>query len=330
MQRLGGAIRRALGEALTHDPLPPLSSEEGPTLLAGLVGRGIQESRSPRMHEAEGARLGLRYSYKLLDFDRLKLDDDALADLILAAERQNFAGLNVTHPFKESVIACLDSLSPDAAAIGAVNTVLFRDGESFGHNTDCWGFAESFRRSMGGVPLDNIVQLGAGGAGMAVARALIDLGVARLAIYDSNRAKAAALATSLGAAFGSERARAIDEVESSIGKADGLVNATPVGMAKYPGMPVPRDCLRRDLWVADIVYFPAETALLRLARAAGSRVLPGTGMAIFQAVKAFELITGAMPDPEEMARHFGPAEGPEPVPAEATEGALLEGGRAPR
>ncbi|MGH6946510.1 MAG: shikimate dehydrogenase [Kiloniellales bacterium] len=314
-------------EALTADPLPSFSSKQGRPLLAGLVGRGIQESRSPRMHESEGARLGLHYRYKLLDFDRLQLADDALADLILAAERQGFVGLNVTHPFKESVIAYLDGLSPDAAAIGAVNTMVFREGTRFGHNTDCWGFAESFRRSMGGVPLDNVVQLGAGGAGMAVARALVDLGVGRLAIYDSNRAKSAVLATSLAAAFGVARVRAIDEVETIIGTANGLVNATPVGMAKYPGMPVSRDWLRRDLWVADIVYFPAETELLRAAGERGSRVLSGTGMAIFQAVKAFELITAVMPDAKEMARHFGGTGAAAPTPADTTKGARLDQGK---
>jgi shikimate dehydrogenase len=288
----------------------PTEAEDGstaaavsqPVLRAGLLGRGIQESRTPRMHEAEGARLGLSYSYDLFDFDSLGLDDSDLADVVGRARRDGYAGLNVTHPFKERVIAILDGLSPDAAAIGAVNTVVFRDGVAVGHNTDCWGFAESVRRGLQDPELGAVVLIGAGGAGKAVAKALLDLGVQRLAITDSDRSKATRLIDSLRAR-GSRVAEAMP-LEPALARADGLVNATPVGMAKYPGLPVERTWLRPDLWVADVIYFPAETELLRAARAAGCQTLPGAGMAIYQAVKAFELITGMAPDPEQMARHF--------------------------
>jgi shikimate dehydrogenase len=273
-------------------------------LRAALIGRGIQKSRTPQMHEAEGARLGLRYAYHLLDFDQLGLPDEALPDVIHAAHQHGFAGLNVTHPFKQSVLSCLDDLSSDAAAIGAVNTIVLRDGNAVGHNTDCWGFAESFRLQMQGAGLNAVLLIGAGGAGMAVARALLDLDASQVAIFDLDRRKAAGLARSLRSQFGRPCAVAVEDPSSAIRSVDGLVNATPVGMAKYPGMPVPRVELRRGLWVADIVYFPAETELLRAAAAFGCRVLPGRGMAIFQAVKAFELITGVPPDPTEMSRHF--------------------------
>jgi shikimate dehydrogenase len=125
-----------------------------------------------------------------------------------------------------------------------------------------------------------------------------------LEIFDLDRSKAARLAGSLADAVGEGRARIAEDLQGALSEADGLVNATPVGMAKYPGMPVPAAWLRRDLWVADIVYFPRETELLRAARTAGCRTLAGTGMAVFQAVKAFELITGKAPDAKAMARHF--------------------------
>jgi shikimate dehydrogenase len=257
------------------------------------------------MHEVEGARLGLQYAFGLLDFDSLELTNDALPDLILAAGRHGLVGLNVTHPFKQSIVRCLDELSPEAAAIGAVNTVVFRDGRAVGHNTDCWGFAESFRREMQGAALDRVLLMGAGGAGMAVGRALVDLGASAISVFDSDTAKASALAHGLSRQFGGGRcAVAVTDLPAAMRSADGLVNATPVGMAKYPGMPVPASELRRDLWVADVVYFPADTDLLRAAAAAGSRTLPGRGMAIFQAVKAFQLFTGLAPDPTEMSRHF--------------------------
>jgi shikimate dehydrogenase len=140
---------------------------------------------------------------------------------------------------------------------------------------------------------------------MALARALLDLGVTRLTIFDLDRTKAAALTAGLASTFGAMRVAETDDLAASVAEATGLINATPMGMAKYPGMPIARDWLRPDLWVADIVYFPVDTELLREARAVGCRTLPGTGMAIFQAVKAFELITGVKPDAEHIARHFG-------------------------
>jgi shikimate dehydrogenase len=274
------------------------------TIVAGLVGRGIQESRTPLMHEAEGARLGLAYSYRLFDFDRLGLDDDRLPDVLAAAAEAGIAGVNVTHPFKRSAVACLDDLSPDAAAIGAVNTIVFRNGKATGHNTDRWGFEVSFAKGMAGVNLDRVLLAGAGGGGMAVAHALLGLGTSTLEIFDPNLDRAAALAANLASAFGAGRARATSDLPRSVSVADGLVNASPIGMEKYPGSPVPAGLLRRELWVADIVYFPAETELLGKARSVGCRTLDGSGMAIFQAVKAFELITDVTPDANEMARHF--------------------------
>jgi shikimate dehydrogenase len=281
-----------------------IASAPHPALRAGLLGRGIQESRSPRMHKAEGARLGLSYDYRLFDFDTLRLADSELGRVVQDARLEGYAGLNVTHPFKERVIPFLDDLSPEAAAIGAVNTIVFRDGEAVGHNTDCWGFAESFRRGLEAPGLGQVVLIGAGGAGMAVAKALLDLGVSRLAIVDTERTKAARLIESLRDYEGTQSVAEAAGLGAALAGADGLVNATPMGMAKYPGMPVERSWLRPDLWVADIVYFPADTELLKAARAVGCQTLPGAGMAIFQAVKAFELITGVGPDPNQMAHHF--------------------------
>jgi len=271
-------------------------------LRTGLVGRAIQQSLTPGMHEAEGRRLGLDYAYSLIDFDRLGLADTALAAVVAAAREQGFAGPNVTHPFKQAVLPLLDGLSPEAAAIGAVNTVVFEGGRAIGHNTDCWGFAESFRRAMAGASLDSVVLVGAGGAGLAVAQALIELGAGRIVAFDRDPARAAALAERLGAP--GLAAGVLPELEPALAAAAGLVNATPAGMSKYPGLPVPAAALHRGLWVADIVYFPEETALIRAADERGCRTLTGRGMAIFQAVRAFALFTGVEPDPAAMARHF--------------------------
>jgi shikimate dehydrogenase len=279
--------------------------QPGPSgaVLIGLLGRGIGASRSPRMHQREGERLGLRCTYALIDFDALELTDDALDDVLSASEAAGFAGVNVTHPFKQAVIPLVARLAPEAAAIGAVNTVVFAGGSRTGHNTDCWGFAESFRQSMAGCSLGGVVQFGAGGGGAAVAYALLELGARDLDIYDRDAARATALADRLTRRFGTTVVP-VTNPEAAIGRAEGVVNATPVGMEKYPGTPFPPGRLEKRHWVADIVYFPAETPILKHARAIGCRVLAGTGMAVFQAVKAFELFTGIAPDREAMTRHF--------------------------
>lgn len=271
-------------------------------VLVGLIGSGIQASKSPAMHEREGEAQGLRYLYQLVDLDRLGFGVEAVPDLLASAQTLGFAGLNITHPCKQAVIASLDALSPEAEAIGAVNTVMFEDGRKIGHNTDAYGFAESVRRFLPNVPLDRVVQVGAGGAGAAVAQALLSLGVGTLTLVDLEADRAATLAARLCARFGD--GRAVVASEAPLAAADGLVNATPIGMARYPGLPVAESALHPKLWVADIVYTPLETALLRAARAKGCRTLAGGGMAVFQAVEAFRLFTGIVPDAARMLRHF--------------------------
>ena len=256
------------------------------------------------MHEREGAEHGLRYGYSLIDLEALNLDSAALPQLLAAAEQDGFAGLNLTHPCKQAVIPLLHELSAEAKALHAVNTVMFKNGRRLGHNTDWWGFAENFRRNLPGAPRGHVVQLGAGGAGAAVAYAALLAGVERLDLHDPVASRAEQLASNLAACFGPHRIGATSDVAAALARADGLINATPVGMAKYPGLPLDAALLRRDLWVADIVYVPLETELLRRARALGCRTMDGGGMAVFQAAEAFRLFTGIRPDGERMLRHF--------------------------
>lgn len=278
--------------------------DQRPAVLAGLIGSAIQASRTPALHEREGAEQGLRLIYRLIDLDALRLGAGALPELLTAAERMGFGGLNITFPCKQTVVPLLHELSPDARALGAVNTVVLREGRRIGHNTDCSGFAEGFRRGLPDVRRARVVQLGAGGAGAAVAHALLGEGVGHLAIADTEARRALALSDALTARFGAGRAGACLDLAAELAAADGLVNCTPVGMAKLPGTPLPVALLRAELWVAEIVYFPLETALLRAARAIGCRTLDGGGMAVFQAAGAFRLFTGREPDAARMLRHF--------------------------
>jgi shikimate dehydrogenase len=275
--------------------------------LLGLVGAGIQASRTPPMHEREGDEQGLRLMYQSIDLERLGIGPEALPELLAAAERMGFAGLNVTHPCKQAIIPYLDELSLDAAALGAVNTVVLSSGRRIGHNTDWWGFSESFKRGLPGADLSSVVQLGAGGAGTAVAHALMTLGVRELILSDRDHSRAEEVAAALNdrfERFGAHRVRVSQDLAADMAEADGLVHCTPTGMDKYPGLPLAAELLRQELWVAEIVYFPLETALLRAARRMGCRTLDGGGMAVFQAVEAFRLFTGLKPDHERMLLHF--------------------------
>lgn len=276
-------------------------SEDAVTI--GLFGRGIGASLTPRMHEAEGARLGLDYHYHLIDFDTLGIADDELRQVLDEVRQLGFAGVNVTYPFKQAIVPLLDEIAPDARAIGAVNTVVMRAGKTVGHNTDSWGFAESFRVGLPSVSCKRVLQLGAGGAGAAVAHALLECGVQRLVIVDVVPQRAEALAANLRALFGAEVVASSDP-SAEARAADGIVNTTPVGMAKLPGMPIAAEILEARHWVADVIYFPLETEFMAEARRRGCKVLSGAGMAVYQAARALQLFTGLDADASAMEATF--------------------------
>lgn len=268
---------------------------EKAVVRVGLVGSGIGLSRTPGMHMAEGHELGLDYRYELLDVDTMSAPD--LATILDTAEAEGFAGLNVTYPYKREVMDLLDELSDAATKVGAVNTVVFDNGRRRGHNTDFWGFAESLRQGLPDAVRKTVLLLGAGGAGGAVAHALKDTGVETVLIYDTNTAAAQTLASAVGG-------EAVADLADAAARADGIVNTTPMGMAKLPGLAIPAELIEARHWVADIVYFPRQTQLLITAAGKGCRVLDGSGMAVFQAVRAFELFSGLKPDAARMRATF--------------------------
>lgn len=272
----------------------------------GLFGQGIGPSLSPEMHEREGARQGLRYVYKRVELRDSQVESDRLRDLLAHAVDLGFDGLNVTHPVKQVMASLVDELAPEAAAIGAINTVVIDGTRTRGHNTDITGFRAAFQDQLGGGPLDHVVLVGAGGAGAAVAHALVGVGVEQLVVVDRDATRARSLVDSLSS-NGRPAAAVIaqpEQLPELLSASAGLVNATPVGMAAHPGSPVPADLLRPDLWVADIVYRPLVTQLVREATAHGCRVMTGAGMAVNQAADAFALFTGRVPDRAAMFADF--------------------------
>jgi shikimate dehydrogenase len=269
----------------------------------GLIGAGISASRTPAMHVAEGRAQGVMLDYDLLDTDRVPEGAD-LAALMARVEAEGYAGVNVTYPWKRVALDLCDEVAPSAKAVGATNTVVFAAGRRTAHNTDYSGFAEGFRQGIGAHPHITALLVGAGGAGGAVAHGLLDSGVQLLFVRDADPDAAERLVQAIEARLGPGRARIARDLRATLAAADGIVNATPVGMAKMPGIPVDLALIEARHWVSDIVYFPLETALLQAARAKGCHTINGSGMAVFQAAAAFALFTGLVPDPARMRATF--------------------------
>ncbi|MGC4055482.1 MAG: shikimate dehydrogenase [Paludibaculum sp.] len=272
--------------------------------LVGLIGSQIAASGSPAIHEHEACALGHHLLYQLVDLYPKGFSAADLPRLLDAAELLGFAGVNITHPCKQAVIPHLHELSAHARAIGAVNTVLFREGRRIGHNTDWLGFHQAFELGLPDAARDSVLLLGAGGGGSAICYAAMQLGIQRLFVFDQNAERAQALARQFSEHFGHHRISAVADPKPALRCVSGLIHATPTGMTGQPGIALAPECLRPELWVADIVYFPLETQLLREASARGCRTLDGGGMAVFQAAEAFRLFTGIEPDTGRMLARF--------------------------
>jgi shikimate dehydrogenase len=276
----------------------------------GLLGVDLDLSLSRVLHETEGSALGLDYSYDVFDANHHPEYHNVAATLE-TAQRGGYAGINITHPFKQVAVAHVDEMSDDARILGAVNTVVFTGGRSVGHNTDWYGFAKSISKNLSGVPRRLVVQFGAGGAGVAVAHALLRSGVGRLVVVDIDTTRSRAVADLLNAAHARSRAGAgavevgtVDDAARWVRDADGIVNTTPLGMPAHPGTAVPVTLLRRRLWVHDVVYMPLETTLMAAARARGCLTVGGGDMLVFQAAEGFRLFTGITPDVDRMLAHL--------------------------
>ena len=265
--------------------------------LVGLVGANIMGSLSPALHEDAFAAAGIHGYYHLMDLDRLP--GRRLESLLSAVKAAAFDGINVTYPCKQAIMPLLDEVSAEAQQIGAVNCVtIAASGRTTGYNTDRGGFRRSFEEGLGQAHAQ---------AKAAVVFALMDLGAATVLVHDTDTARASSLVADLMLHYGPARAQLAGSLRDAIAAAAGVVNATPIGMAGFPGNPVPAGALRAQQWVADIIYTPIETQLIKAARAKGARTLTGGGMCVHQAAEAFRLFTGLAPDTGRMHRAFATA-----------------------
>jgi shikimate dehydrogenase len=253
--------------------------------VAGVIGTPIRHSLSPAIFNAAFAAAGLDWAY--LAFEVAEGDAAAAVE---ACRVLGLRGLSVTMPHKEGVVEALDELSPAAARLGAVNCIVARDGRLVGDNTDGEGFVSSLREDHDvDVSGSRVVVLGAGGAARAVVGALGDAGAAEIVVVGRTPDRVAR-AVAMAAAV------ARPGVEADVATAELVVNATPVGMGESTELPLDPASLRAGQLVADLVYHPLETPLLRAAADAGAVPIDGLGMLVGQAAVAFERWTGRPAD----------------------------------
>jgi shikimate dehydrogenase len=274
--------------------------------LVGLIGEGITASLTPAMHEAEAREMGLDYEYRIFDLIELGRPAGDVGAILTDARSAGFAAMNITHPCKQLVVDLVDELDTDAAHLGAVNLVVFRDDRLVGYNTDWMGYRDGLTTGLPGASFERVVQIGCGGAGAATAYALLSKGTERLDLSDVDDTRAEDLAARMRAHFPIQTIATLglDDLPRAIGRASGVVHATPLGMLHHPGIAFDVELLPEGAWVSDVVYRPLETELVRQAGDRGHPVLDGGRMAVGQACASLRIITGMLPDRDRMERHF--------------------------
>ncbi len=263
----------------------------GHATLAGVMGWPIAHSKSPQLHGTWLARHGIDGAYL-----PLPVDPKELATAVAGLKALGFAGWNVTIPHKQAIAPLLDGLTPEAEAIGAVNTVIRQDdGRYLGHNTDGYGFMENLRQAQPGFDFQGktALLLGAGGASRAVVHGLLSAGLARLVIANRSLERAQDLAASFNASFSDRpqvpcQAVAWTKASQAAEQAELLINSTSLGMAGKPPLTLDLEALATSALVTDLVYNPLETELLAWARARGNPAVDGLGMLLHQARAAFQ------------------------------------------
>jgi shikimate dehydrogenase len=261
-----------------------------PARRACVIGWPVAHSRSPLIHGYWLEHYGIEGSY-----GREAVKPENLASFIERLGSSGYVGCNVTLPHKEAVYGLVEVQDDTTRRIEAVNTLYLEGGRVLGFNSDAYGFVAHLRSVLPewrGEGAD-VVVLGAGGAARAIVAGLLGEGVSRITIANRTEARGQALAAHFGAQVDTVP---WPQIADRLTQCDLLVNTTQLGMAGQPALPIDLDGLPIGAAVADIVYVPLETELLRQARARGHPVIDGLGMLLHQAVPGFEVWFGIRPD----------------------------------
>jgi shikimate dehydrogenase len=273
------------------------------TVRLGLIGDNIAASKSPELHQVAGRLCGLTVTYDLLVPAELRR---SFEELFAQCASNGYRGLNITYPYKARVTSHVTIKDADIRVIGACNTVVFGMGMPAGANTDYTGFIAAFRNTFGDARPGVVAVAGAGGVGRAIGFALAQLGAAALRLVDVNAAKAEALRTAIHQTHRDVRVEVVRGIEDAASGADGLVNATPLGMDGLDGTAFPHSVFARQRWAFDAVYTPVQTEFVLAARASGLSVMTGYELYFYQGIDAFRIFTGCDIDPATLRHALQP------------------------
>lgn len=270
----------------------------GRTKLICIFGDPVEHSLSPAMHNAAFKKMKLDYAYVAFH-----VKPRGLGKAVRALKALNFAGANITVPHKERVMQYLDEIDEDAQKLGAVNTIVNRDGRLIGYNTDGRGFVKSLNEEAGFDPAKKKVYMcGAGGAARGIGYALAKAGVGRLYLYDVDGPKLDRMTMDINNIAGRLFVRPAIMDPDFIRSCDLVINATPLGMKETDPLPLARECFRPGQVFYDIIYNPAKTKCVKVAEGAGAKAVNGLGMLLYQGVFAFEHWLGQTPPADVMRR----------------------------
>ncbi len=264
-------------------------------LRAGLIGDHISQTRLPAALDIMCRANGVALEFELID--TAGRPDFEFFDCVEGLQAAGWSGVTVTHPYKADAAAYAgDAMAVDLRRLGAANTLLF-GSEVIGFNTDFTGFLSAWRSEMTVQAVGRVAMAGAGGVARALGPALAELGAERITIWDVSEDRATELASMIGP---TAQAIPADSAGDAIRKADGLVNATPLGMAYHPGTAFPEILIEGQSWVFDAVYTPTDTSFLKSCAASNLKILSGFDLFRHMAIRSFEAYTGISPDPEQV------------------------------
>lgn len=264
-------------------------------LHLGLIGQAIAASRSPSLHMMLGELKQLPVDYQL----QVPEDDTAESFNAKLTEIRalGFVGTNVTFPYKQIAIDSADEVNDAVKKVGASNTLLLKNGKVCAFNTDYTGFIRGYKSRMGhsldgNVPAGKVLMIGAGGVGRAIGFALFEVGATEVLVTDLSERNAQSLVDAINEAGYKARVVAKADIAAAAAEVDGLVNCTPVGHLKTPGMPLAAELIQGQKWAFDAVYTPMDTEFLIEANKKGLQIVSGFDLFFYQGIDAFEIFTG--------------------------------------
>ncbi len=277
-------------------------------LNAGLIGANIQRTRLPFALEALCQLNGIDFSFELID--TAMIEDFDFVRCVEAKMAEGWTGVTVTHPYKVAAADYVGHLTGAPTHMGASNTLIFNGGDTRAsvraYNTDYSGFVAAWQAQFADRKPGKVAMAGAGGVSRAIAVALIELGAEELTIWDLEYEKAQAVVAVADPTGSRAHAVPMEEARSFVQNADGLVNATALGMKQYPGMAFDALDIGPQTWVFDAIYTPVWTQFMEVAKSNNLKCLTGFSLFKYMAVRTFATYTGVNVSPQDADRLVDP------------------------